>query len=64
MRPSRPRSPEHRFVIANEEDFQRWLEMVLEAERKRMRQASAERNAEAAAIFEGASPSRGKAQDN
>jgi len=64
MRHSGPRSPEHRFFIANEEDFQRWLEMVLEAERKRLRQASVERNAEVAAIYESASASRLKAQNN
>jgi hypothetical protein len=64
MQPSRSRSPEHSFVIANEEDFQRWLELVLEAERNRMRQASAGRNPEVAAIFEAASASRGKSQDN
>ena len=55
MRPFRPRSPEHRFVIANEEDFQRWLELVLEAERGRLRQANSKRNAEIVAIFDGAS---------
>jgi hypothetical protein len=62
MRPYRLRSLEQRFVIANEEDFQRWLELVLEAERKRMRQAHGEGNAEVATIFEGAS--RQKAQNN
>ena len=55
MRPFRPRSREHRFVIANEEDFQRWLELVLEAERGRLRQANSKRNAEIVAIFDGAS---------
>jgi len=60
MRPSRPHSPDYRFVIANEEDFQRWLELVLEAERDRMQQASAE----VTMIFEGAAGSRQKAQDN
>jgi hypothetical protein len=64
MRPYRPRYPEPRFVIANEEDFQRWLELVLEAERNRMRQASAERNTEVATIFEVAPASRQKAQEN
>ena len=53
---------ENRFVIANEEDFQRWLELVLEAERGRLRQAHADGNAEVAALFEGAS--RQKAQNN
>jgi hypothetical protein len=64
MRPSRQRSSEHRFVIANEEDFQRWLELVLEAERGRLRQANREPNAEVAAMVKGASASRQKAQEN
>ena len=55
MRRSRQRSSEHRFVIANEADCQRWLELVLEAERGRLRQANSERDAEGAAIFECAS---------
>ena len=55
MRPSRQRSSQHRFVIANEADFQRWLELVLEAERGRLRQANSERDADVAAMFEGAS---------
>jgi hypothetical protein len=62
MRPFRPRSPEHRFVIANEEDFQRWLELVLEAERGRLRQANTKRNAEAATILDGASNQERKRQ--
>jgi hypothetical protein len=60
MRPYRPRSPENCFVIANEEDFQRWLELVLEAERRRLRQANHERSAEVTAIFDGASSHEGK----
>jgi hypothetical protein len=55
MRPSRQRYSEHRFVIANEADFQRWLELVLEAERGRLRQVNSEPDAEVAAVFEGAS---------
>jgi hypothetical protein len=64
MRASRQRSSEHRFVIANEEDFQRWLELVLEAERGRLRQANSGANAEVAAMVKGASASRQKAQEN
>ncbi len=62
MRPFRPRSPEHRFVIANEEDFQRWLELVLEAERGRLRQAKSKRTAEIVAIFDGVSNQVGKSR--
>jgi hypothetical protein len=64
MLPSRQRSSEHRFVIANEQDFQRWLELVLEAERGRLRQAHSGANAEVAAMVNGASASRQKAQEN
>jgi hypothetical protein len=64
MLPSRQRSPEHRFVITNEEDFQRWLELVLEAERGRLRQANSAANAEVAAMVNGASASRQKAQEH
>jgi hypothetical protein len=55
MRPSRQRSAQHWFVIANEADFQHWLELVLEAERGRLQQANSERDVEVPAIFEGAS---------
>jgi hypothetical protein len=41
MRPYAKRSLDPHFVISNEADFQRWLELVLQAEHERLREETA-----------------------